>query len=238
MTGPVPLGAGAGSDPYATPAVVVYRDGPRAHRVEAPAAPGWTAFARTPTELARAIEAGMAEHSVAAYAASRQQPYDLTLHDQASHDAAMHHRGVSRLPVDPDARESVIAQMACAVVPLGSDRPVTSTGRPLYDTNTYDPLAWRELDDGRWVSPGGRYYGGDTQAVRQVVAKRLAAGIGTMPGLPADLSVRREAMRQAMQGQPTPLRYGQPLSRTQALVASMAAHPSGKGHDRHLRSVG
>jgi hypothetical protein len=35
-----------------------------------------------------------------------------------------------------------------------------------------DPWAWRELEDGRWLSPGGRRYGADTAVVGKVRAAR------------------------------------------------------------------
>lgn len=239
MTGPVPLGSAAMRHRHdcATPvqqgcevAVTVTSDTGGSFRVESPGAPGWRAYARNPVELARAVEAGMTEHRIASYAQDRGQPYDLTLHDQAAHDAATHHSGVRSLPVDADRRAAMIAQMPVGLPDAGhptflpragSSRPQTSTGQPVYDAGTYSPLAWRERQDGTWISPGGRQYGADTLAVRQVIAKRQAMGVGTDPGLPADLTARRDAVRAAVDP---------------ALAASMSAHPAGKG--RHLRSAG
>lgn len=141
------------------------------------AAPGWSASARTVQQLAQALRQGWQEAAVARYAARRGEPYDRVLHDDAADEVSRSGR-VQSLPVDADARDRMISGLACSVVPL------TSSGGRVTGT-THDPLAWRPLPDGRWVSPTGRAWGAQTQVVRQVVAKRAAMGVGTA-GVRAD----------------------------------------------------
>lgn len=160
--GAVPLGAaGLGADV----ALQVERTTSGAMRVSCPDAPGWAMTVRTPHELARALDAGWREAAVAQYAERKAEPYDLALHDVAAAEAVKTGR---LLPVDVDERERALRLLPCAMSTV-----------PSVSTATYDPMLWRMLDDGRWVSPGGRTYGRDTQVVRRIMAKRAEAGIDT-----------------------------------------------------------
>lgn len=170
MSGHVPIGGtsfGLGLDAPLT----IERTTGGGVRITCPRAPGWTRTARSVQDLAQAMREGWAEAAVAAYAAEHGQPYDLTLHDEAAAEAA---RTSTVLPADLDERTAAISQLACSVV------PTTSTGGRQTAT-THDPLAWKPLPDGRWVSPNGRIYGSDTQVVQRVTTKRAAMGVGTQP---------------------------------------------------------
>jgi hypothetical protein len=120
-------------------------------RVSTPSARGWAAAARTPAELARAVESAFTEVSVAAYAKAHGQPYDLDVM-------------TSQVPGDS----------------LAGERPARQRrARSRVRQGTYAPESWAELADGsgRWRSPSGRFYRGDSKVVRSVRAKLEAVTI-------------------------------------------------------------
>lgn len=149
-------------------AITIERTTSGALRVSSPDAPGWSSVAVDRVGLLRSIDEGFREAAVAAYAAARSQPYDVALHDQAAEEASL---AGKVLPLNPDARDAMLATLACSAGPL----PSVST-RP---GDVHDPLSWRELADGRWVSPSGRCYGSGTQVVQRVMEKRANMGVGT-----------------------------------------------------------
>lgn len=137
--------------------------------VSTPNAPGWSTAVNDRVALLRAVDEAFREAAVASYARARAQQYDMALHDQASEEAAL---AGKVLPLNPDARDAVMRTLACSVggaVPGATTEP----------GGVHDPLAWRPLEDGRWVSPSGRTYGAATQVVQRVVEKRAQMGVGT-----------------------------------------------------------
>lgn len=138
-------------------------------RVSSPDAPGWSTAVTDRVSLMRAIDDGFREAAIAAYARAKAQPYDVALHDQAAEEASLSGKV---LPLNPVARERMMQTLACSV------------GGPVLGATTepgavHDPLAWRPLADGRWVSPSGRTYGAGTQVVQRVMEKRSNMGVGT-----------------------------------------------------------
>jgi hypothetical protein len=123
-------------------------------RISTPQARGWAMVVRTRDELARAIGQAFTEVQVASYAAWRGEPYDL--------DA---------LTV-VDNSDPLTASAAAVDMSAGQ-------GRTLRRTDIHQATAWSPIGDGKWRSPGGREYREDTQAVRAVLAKRRALGLGT-----------------------------------------------------------
>lgn len=149
--------------------ITVERTTSGALRVSSPDAPGWSSVATDRVALLRAIDEAFSEAAVAAYARSRGKPYDVALHDQAAEEASLTGKV---LPLHPAARERMMQGLACSV---GGALEGHST-RP---GDVHDPLAWRPLADGRWVSPSGRTYGANTQVVQRVMEKRSNMGVGT-----------------------------------------------------------
>jgi hypothetical protein len=122
-------------------------------RVSSPQARGWAAVARNPHELARALQMAFTEVTVAGYAAWKGEVYDQ--------DALT--------DVDPTDPRTALP-------------PPTRTRNRITRSDARNPADWKRLDDGRWRSPGGRYYGDDTQLVQRVRANRRALGIVDPPG--------------------------------------------------------
>lgn len=176
----VPIGASAAHLGQVTPSgratfvmgaeasVVIERTTSGGLLVSSPDAPGWSSAVTDRVSLLRAVDEAFREASIAAYARARAQPYDVALHDQAAEEAGV---AGKVLPINPDARDAMMATLACSVGPLPS-----VTTRP---GDSHDPLAWRPLTDGRWVSPSGRTYGATTQVVQRVIEKRANMGVGT-----------------------------------------------------------
>lgn len=119
-----------------------------------PMTPGWCVPARSPAELALAVEQAYSECAIAAYARLRGTLYDLAeTEDEIPAEAyaagALH-------PAEPE--------------PPAEDE-VTRRRRTKHP-NTHPPEAWVELSDGSWRSPGGRKYQPWTpQAQRCLVAR-------------------------------------------------------------------
>lgn len=157
-SGPVPIGAGAGA------ALVIERTTAGGVRVTCPVAPGWAAVARSPYDLARALEAGWREADVATYAARRGERYDLALHDRAAAELASLGE---QLPYGTDEATSTIAALA------SRDVQTLAVGK------AHSPLAWEELPDGQMRSPTGRVYGSGTQMVARVRERRAEMGVDT-----------------------------------------------------------
>lgn len=123
-------------------------------RVSAPGAQGWAAAARSPHELARAIQAAFTEHDIAAYAAGHGRVYD-------GQPAALgvDARGGQPRPARPDRKPS-----------------------PRRRSDTYDPAAWRVDEVGRLVSPSGkRSYPATSWVAQRVIAQREAMGLPALP---------------------------------------------------------
>lgn len=148
--------------------ITIERTTSGALRVSSPDAPGWSTTATDRVALLQAIDETFREAAIAAYARSRSVPYDVALHDQAAEEASV---AGKVLPIDPAKRDAMLQTLPCSVGP----RPEVST-RP---GDVHDPLAWKPLADGRWVSPSGRTYGAATQVVQRVIEKRANMGIGT-----------------------------------------------------------
>jgi hypothetical protein len=121
-----------------------------------PMTPGWSYAALTPAELARGIEQAFAECAIAAYARLRGVLYDLAETEEVIPPEA-YARG--RLhPAEPELVEQPVDEVA--------------TRRRSKHPKTHPPEEWVELDDGRWLSPKGRYYGPQTAIVASVRAAR------------------------------------------------------------------
>lgn len=164
-TATVPLGgAAAALGAGAASTLTVERTTMGGVRVTCPTAPGWCATPRTPIELARALMEGWREADVAAYARTKEQPYDLTAHDVAAAELAM--AGEQLPPAGP-------AQMERVETVRFQARSVGATSKRA------DPLAWQPQEDGSWESPSGRKYGPETQVVRRVMALRADMGVDT-----------------------------------------------------------
>jgi hypothetical protein len=81
---------------------------------------------------------------------------------------------------------------ALPFVPEQSLPPVLRMVRRLDGTwnwrAAHDPAAWTPLEDGRWRSPKGHCYRGDSQVVQRVIALRRDLGLATRhPDAPAEL---------------------------------------------------
>jgi hypothetical protein len=121
-------------------------------RVSSPQARGWAGVARNPGELARVVASAFTEAQVAAYAAWKGELYDLDeLTDVDPGDPT------TDLPVPPKRRNRMVR------------------------SDAQHPADWRRTEDGRWRSPGGRYYREETQLVQRVMANRRALGIADPP---------------------------------------------------------
>lgn len=121
-------------------------------RVSSPQARGWAGVARNQGELARVLASAFTEAQVAAYAAWKGQLYDL---DELT-------------DVDPGDPTT-----ALPAAPRRRNRMVRS--------DALHPADWRRVEDGRWRSPGGRFYREGTQMVNRVRANRRALGIEDPP---------------------------------------------------------
>lgn len=206
---PVPLGATAAR--LAVDTLLVQRLPEGGVRISSPLAAGWSATARNPQQLARALHDGWAETDIAVYAARRGEPYDLALHDQAAQEASAG-PDIQQLPPDPDARAQVISLMGASAMTASGLRQTAST---------HDPLAWRELPDGAWASPSGRRYGAGTRQVRLVMAKRQAMGVDTGPDQWEQARARMRAQVHAATGD------GVVVQLHPGRAGSMARHPAG-----------
>lgn len=142
--------------PTMIPLTVEYLAGGRM-RVETPLTRGWSSVVRSPHELARAIEAAFVEVTIAGYARSRNEQYDL-----------------SKLTAQVDGDPRTALSMSASAAP--THRPVR-TGKP--PKPRHDPADWAKLDDGRWRAPGGKRYRADTQVVRNVLRLRAEKGLPT-----------------------------------------------------------
>lgn len=116
-------------------------------RVSTPLARGWAAVARTPVELARAVQGAFVEAQAASYARWKGEAYDL---DEAT----------DVVPGD---------SLAAAV------RSTEFKHRSRSDIHS--PAEWTPLADRHWRAPNGRRYRPDTQIVRNVIAARVRMGI-------------------------------------------------------------
>lgn len=121
-------------------------------RVSSPQARGWAGVARNPSELARVVASAFTEVQVAAYAAWQGQLYDLDeLTDVDPGDPT------TALPTPPKRRNRTVR------------------------SDAQHPADWQRTEDGRWRSPGGRYYRDGCQLVERVKANRRALGIVDPP---------------------------------------------------------
>jgi hypothetical protein len=124
-------------------------------RLSTPHARGWAAVAHDPVQLARGLEAAFLETSVAAYSRARREPYDL--------DALTSHQ-----PGDPLADR-----------PQQRVRSRNPARRAAHSPAAWEKVTMEDKSGAMWRSPGGRLYREDTQAVRNVVAKRRGMGLST-----------------------------------------------------------
>lgn len=146
------LGIARSGHPVRAVSLVVETLPDGAVRVSSPQARGWAGIARNPHELARIVASAFTEAQVAAYAAWKGQLYDL---DELTE-------------VDPGDPTTALPTPA-----RHRDRLVRSDAQ--------HPADWRRLEDGRWRSPGGRFYREGTQLVERVRANRAALGIVDPP---------------------------------------------------------
>lgn len=122
-------------------------------RITTPVARGWAAVARTPAELARAMEHAFTESRIASYARQHDEVYDLdamTLND----------------PTDP---------LTANPTRMKRKRQRSPDGKP--KRPVLPPEAWTRVDAGTWQSPSGRRYREETPIVQKVIAKRVALGL-------------------------------------------------------------
>lgn len=117
-------------------------------RLSTPHARGWAAVARTPQQLATAVHQAYLEVSVASYARAKGAAYDL---DQLT----------QHVPGDALAGSPMQRVL----------QPRTRSKK------SHDVTAWTKLSDGSWLSPGGRTYRAETQAVQNVIRKRGRLGM-------------------------------------------------------------
>lgn len=138
---------------------------PAGLQISSPQLPGWSTMARGPVPIAQAVEAGFTELACAMYAAQRDQPYDLVVHDLAAQKIANLGQEISIDDV--------------AVVAAGAPRRQSGQRISRHGVNgpRHDPFAWIDLENGYWQSPAGHRYPSSAQKVRQVIAarERLAA---------------------------------------------------------------
>lgn len=116
-------------------------------RLSSSAARGWAGVARSPYELARAVDTAFREVAVASYARWRNRPYDL---DQLT----------EKVPGDPLAGQPARRVRGARVV-----------------RKSYDVAEWTRMENGKWRSPSGRAYRADSTAVQNVVRKRAEKGL-------------------------------------------------------------
>ena len=119
-------------------------------RLSSPAARGWSGTARTSHELARVVREAFREVSCASYARAKGEPYDLD-----------------------------VLTIRVAGDPLAGDQQRRIRGQRTARHKSYAPEDWTRMDDGRWRSPGGRFYQADSTAVRNVIKKREEKGLPT-----------------------------------------------------------
>lgn len=140
--------------PTMIPLTVEYLPGGRV-RVETPLTRGWSSVARNPQELARAVEAAFVEVTIAGYARSHREKYDLSALTEV---------------VEGEQRTALTA---------AADTPPTHrpgrSGTPV----RHNPAAWSKLPDGRWLAPSGRKFREETQVVQNVLRLRAAEGLST-----------------------------------------------------------
>lgn len=111
-------------------------------RIATPLARGWSAVVSTPHELARAVAVAQREVTVAAYARQRGGTYDL------------------------ERLEGLQNAIVAAGTPPIAKPPMKRKPK------RHDPMAWRELPNGRWLCPSGRTFRPDCQAVQNVIKLR------------------------------------------------------------------
>lgn len=124
-----------------------------------PVCPGWGAAVRTPQELALAVERAWAEVQCAAYAAWRGVAYDLL---ECATETAPPPVTTFRHPEEPD--------------PAPDPADEVGEKRRKRHPRTHEPTDWRELSDGRWLSPAGRRYQPGSRQVQAVIAAMGARG--------------------------------------------------------------
>lgn len=137
--------------------LLVSRTPEGALRLTTPMTPGWAAVARTPGELALAVEWAYVECAVAAYARLRGMLYDLAETETEIPPEAYARAG--RHPDEPAEPE-----------PAPADE-VTVRRRKKHP-RTHEPEEWVETSDGSMISPTGRTYGPHTRIVASVRARR------------------------------------------------------------------
>lgn len=125
--------------------------------VRTPVTPGWCMVAKTPQQLALVIEQAWAEVAIAAYARLRGVLYDLAQHEECIPAAAF-----AATPPHPNELDNLIEQTVDEV----------TAARRRKHPKTHAPEDWRELEDGRWLSPGGRVYQPTSKTVARVAAAR------------------------------------------------------------------
>ena len=113
---------------------------------------GWSAVVSTPHELARATATAFREVEVAAYARQRGATYDM-----------------ARL-------EGVQNALVAAGTPPTARPPAVRRPR------RHDPMAWRQMPDGRWRCPSGRTFRADAQQVLNVIKLREQMAAKSLTG--------------------------------------------------------
>lgn len=126
---------------------------------------GFAAVARTPAELARAVEATFTEASVAAYSRWHGVPYDL---DALTAVDGGDREGIA-LPRDRRGDRRRLSR---------GHRPGDGWGEGQQRPDVHPIEQWQRLGDGSWRSPGGRTYGAGTP---QAARCRRRAGLADPP---------------------------------------------------------
>lgn len=111
-------------------------------RIGTPLARGWSTVVSTPHELARAVATAQREVTVAAYARQRGATYDL------------------------ERMEGLQNAVVAAGTPPIAKPPLRRKPK------RHDPMAWKELPNGRWECPSGRTFRADCQVVQNVLRLR------------------------------------------------------------------
>lgn len=122
-------------------------------RVASPFARGWSRVVATPHELARAVAEASREVTVAAYARQRGATYDL------------------------ERMEGLQNAVVAAGTPPIAKPPLRQ--RP----KRHDPMAWVQLDNGRWRCPSGRTFRPDAQQVQNVIRLRAEIVAKSLTGV-------------------------------------------------------
>jgi hypothetical protein len=116
-------------------------------RVSTPQARGWAVVASGPRQLLGALQEAFTEAQVAAYSRWKGEPYEL--------DAL----------TEVDNTD-----------PLATTRQWQAPRDRTQRTDVPSPADWTQMHDGRWRSPGGRFYRDDCETVKKVLRKRRMLG--------------------------------------------------------------